>query len=360
MKTLTSLILFVAVLFTSSDSICSPLSPATASADFRTNVYGYEADNSRFIVDGVLIQFGDTYNSGLDGKDARKMSNFSENCGMLRQNTVLVIERRHTIELTDTIFYKIWGMRQTTYLLEFVATSLAQPGLEAVLQDDYLKTETLVDINGTSSKNVTFNSDPASTNPNRFRIVFRNIALGALPLKFSNFTAISKKQMVEIGWETQQELEIVNYSVEKSSDSKSFSEVYRMPASNRYSNNYKWIDVNGATGIHYYRIKSSNKSGEISYTKILRVSTEGDNPQLKVISGSFGRGKIQLSFPMQNPGTYLLVLYNLQGQAVQKHKIQHDRNGVEECPVAPGVLKGLYKLSVTKPDQTRETLNVVL
>ncbi len=83
--------------------------------EIRTNLHLINADGSTTLYDGSLTAYDDSYSNNIDEHDAKKMANFSENFGMLRTPVTLVIERRHTIESTDTIFYKMWQMQQKTY-----------------------------------------------------------------------------------------------------------------------------------------------------------------------------------------------------------------------------------------------------
>src|SRR5664279_1839868 len=105
----------------------------------RSNLYHVETDGTTNLLDGDLTQYDASYSNAVDGMDARKMSNFSENIGMLRGTSTLVIERRHTIDNADTIFYKMWNIRhEETYQLEFIASNLDHPGLLGYLEDSYL------------------------------------------------------------------------------------------------------------------------------------------------------------------------------------------------------------------------------
>jgi hypothetical protein len=97
----------------------NPYSP-TGTVLIRSDLYIAAPDGTTTLVDGDLTQYDPTFSNNVDGMDARKMSNFSENIGMIRGTTTLVIERRHTIENNDTIFYKIWNLSQTRkYQLQF-------------------------------------------------------------------------------------------------------------------------------------------------------------------------------------------------------------------------------------------------
>ena len=125
---------------------------------------------------GILTQYDQSFTNVVDGMDARKMSNFSENLGMIRGTTTLVIERRHTIDFTDTIFYKMWNVQQRPYQLEFITSNLNHPGLTGYLEDSYLHTSVPINLNGANNINFSVNSDPASSAMYRFRIIFTTAA----------------------------------------------------------------------------------------------------------------------------------------------------------------------------------------
>src|SRR5258705_13925581 len=87
--------LMVAAIFSHFTASSFPhlLSPSTAEyAQFRTNLYIVASDGSPVLMDGTLTQYDTVYSNDINGMDARKMFNSSENFGMLRGSTVLIIE----------------------------------------------------------------------------------------------------------------------------------------------------------------------------------------------------------------------------------------------------------------------------
>ena len=145
----------------------------------RSNLYITTPGGTPTIIDGDITQYDLSFSNNLDGLDARKMSNFAENIGLQRDAITLVIERRRTIQSTDTIFYKIWNLSPgTNYQLGFDPTNMAQPGLTAYVQDNYLHTNTPVSLETASSVNFSINADPASSDPCRFRLIFTTASGG--------------------------------------------------------------------------------------------------------------------------------------------------------------------------------------
>ncbi len=106
--------------------IFSPVIFSQIKRELRSNLHLINTDGSSTLYDGNLTAYDDSYSNNIDERDAKKMANFTENFGMLRTPVILVIERRHTIDLSDTIFYKMWQMQQRTYKLEFISKNMNQ------------------------------------------------------------------------------------------------------------------------------------------------------------------------------------------------------------------------------------------
>ncbi|MEO5648848.1 MAG: hypothetical protein ABIR03_02865 [Ginsengibacter sp.] len=170
-----------------------PKSLSPSSADFaqlRSNLYIVTPTGSTVLMDGTLTQYDSTYSNELNGMDARKMSNFSENWGMLRGATTYVIERRHSIVNTDSIFFKMWNMRIITYRIEIITANLDKSLRTGVLKDAYLKSKITLDLNGTTFIDFSVTADPASKASDRFRILFNTPP--PIPVTFTSTKHFSK------------------------------------------------------------------------------------------------------------------------------------------------------------------------
>jgi len=324
----------------------------------RSNLYVVAADSTTTLLDGALTEYDPSFSNAIDGMDARKMSNFSENLGMIRGTTILVIERRHTIDITDTIFYKLWNTEQRLYQLEFITTNLDHPGLIGHLEDNYLHTSVPINLNGSNNINFSINSDPASSAMYRFRIIFVSAVSGLLPLTFTSVKAYEQNYTIDVDWKTANEGSIGLYTVEKSTDGNHFTSGPAITPMNLAENNYSWTDVYPASGYNYYRIRSTDISGEIKYSEVLKVfNGKGD---IKVFPNPIAGNTIHLQIVNQPDGLYEVTLVNNSGQSVLTKQIQHS-SGTNTETITPvqHIPKGIYQLEVIKPDGSKVNIHLM-
>jgi autotransporter-associated beta strand protein len=123
--------------------------------------------------DAALVRYDQSYNPAVDNDDIVKFPNFSENLSFYRSQKDLVIERRSMLQPNDTLFLRLWNTSQASYQFVLEPTNLVLPsGTTAVLQDQFLNSETVLNPSGSNTFNFTVTSAAASSGQ-RFRIVFR-------------------------------------------------------------------------------------------------------------------------------------------------------------------------------------------
>ncbi len=361
MKNIFTLILAALFCHFTASSFPHLSSPATSEfAQFRSNLYIVAADGSAFLVDGTLTQYDTDYSNNIDGMDARKMFNPSENFGMLRGSTVLIIERRHTIEENDSIFFKMWNMGTTTYKLELVAVNLNKPGRVGVLEDTYLKTSTPLNLNDTSNINFSVTADPASRASDRFRIIFSTIVNTPIPVTFTSVTAFQQNTSVNIDWKTANENNVEEYNIERSADDNNFVRSTDIKANNSEINNYHWVDAYPAEGNNYYRIRSIELDGKISYSDVMKVYIEKQNPGIKIYPNPATGNNLNLQIINQRSGIYEVRLMNSFGQIFMTKTIQYPGGSTtEKIKPAQNIPKGIYQLEIKTPGGERKVINVV-
>jgi hypothetical protein len=125
------------------------------------------------LLDGVAAAFNVNASAGLDKLDARKFGLAAENIYILRNNLNLAIEFRPTVLNGDTIYLGLNQLNKQPYSLHISGTDFDR-NINAipVLEDLYLKQETVLNLYGTTKINFVVN-DQAASSGNRFRIVFR-------------------------------------------------------------------------------------------------------------------------------------------------------------------------------------------
>jgi hypothetical protein len=336
-------------------------SPLDSLIMVRSNLYAVQSDGSTILLDGDMTQYESDFSNNLDSLDIRKMSNFSENIGMIRGTTTLVVERRKTIDYTDTIFFKLWQTHQRTYQLEFITTNMEQPGLSGYLEDLYLHTKTPISLIGTNHINVSITSDPASANIFRFRLIFAKTSqFGLLPLTFTSMRAYQQNSNINVEWSTENESNLKNYTVEKSIDGINFSAAFRINAKNTSSNSYQWIDNHPKNGENYYRISSTGIDDRTSVSQIFKLSVLKGFSFLRIYPNPIKNNSFNLLISNEPAGLYKLRLFNPFGQLIMQTQIQHTGGtSVQVIPTKTSLSKGVSYLEIIKPDGTLEKVEIM-
>lgn len=341
----------------------TPFQPPTDLVILSSNLYALQKDSTTILLDGGLTQFRPDFSNNLDSLDIRKMSNFSENFGLTRGTTTLVVERRKTIAVADTIFFKLWQTRQREYQLEFVTMNLEQPGLKGYLEDKYLQTRTSLNLNGSNHINFSITSNLASADVYRFRIIFSNTAnAGILPLTFASVKAYQQNNSVNVDWKTESENNIKQYDVERSLDGTFFMEVATMTPYNLPSNFYHWTDHHPVGQNSYYRIRSTQMDGEIKYSKVVKINIRDKRiaAGMSLFPNPARSNNINLKMTNQEPGTYKIRLTNIYGQAIMLPSLNYGGgNTVEKLDFTKIISPGIYHLEIIKPTGEKQVINVM-
>ena len=150
--------------------------------ELRTDLYLVSRDHAT-LLDGVLTEFDGNYSNSVDVMDALKLVNTGESIGIINQSEILSVERKGNIHTSDTITYKLDRLKLQQYEFEFRPMNISRPGLQAFLEDSYLRTSSPVSLSGTSRISFNVLNDPASYASNRFRLVFKQ---KRVPVMFSH------------------------------------------------------------------------------------------------------------------------------------------------------------------------------
>ncbi|UAY52024.1 T9SS type A sorting domain-containing protein [Ferruginibacter albus] len=101
-------------------------------------------------------------------------------------------------------------------------------------------------------------------------IASNQIICTPVPIKLLSFTAQAKEKNVLISWQTTAEINLKEYTIERSTDGITFTKIALVNASN--DNSYSFIDEYPYSGTNYYRLKSIDNNGEYTYSDIAKVS----------------------------------------------------------------------------------------
>ncbi len=91
-----------------------------------------------------------------------------------------------------------------------------------------------------------------------------------LPIKLESFTAAPQDKTVLLSWVVSEEINVLKYEIEFSTDGRNFWPIGNRAATN--STNYNLVHNSPVFGINYYRLKTIDKDGKISYGEIRTVN----------------------------------------------------------------------------------------
>ncbi|MCW3093961.1 MAG: type sorting protein [Ferruginibacter sp.] len=324
---------------------------------FRANIYLLNPDATVLFADGTLAEFAAGFSDNVTNQDALKFSNIGENLAFLRYGVTLAIERRPLILMNDTLFLKLWNVTNRSYQLRLMPENLSQTGLTAYLEDSYLATSTPLSLADTATINFTVDANVASANATRFRIVFKRLTV--LPIAFTAVKAYPVNETIQVDWLVQDEVNTIKYEVEKSANGSAFSLVNTTAAN--AAGSYSWIDAAPFTGENFYRIKSTDRNGEIKYSQVVYVLMAGKANHFTIQPNPVKGNSIHLQFANQPKGNYQFNLFNNSGQLIWSTSLPISSGSTSQVLKNNITLPdGVYQLQITGPANSIEVQKVII
>ncbi len=342
----------------------TPIDSFAITETLRTNLYLLQPDGSTILADGVFVMYNNLYLDSVTLEDAAKFTNILENLGMLRHGKTLAVERRPLITANDTICYKLWRTTQRSYQIEVVANMITNEGLQAFFIDSYLNTSTPVALGDTTKVNFSINGDAASSAADRFKIIFKpRLAYVPTPVIFTSLQASQHGQKIAVQWQVQNEMDVAQYEVEKSTNGIEFSVVNTTQARllNSVSADYAWLDDKEVAGTNFYRIKSIGLDGNSKTTQTVKVITSKFRTSFIVYPNPVKDNTINLQIVDPVFGSYQVRLINSNGRTVYSNKMPVSTNSLlKSINVGANLPKGIYKLEIRNAENSTEVKTVLL
>ncbi|MEO7483040.1 MAG: hypothetical protein ABIT81_04725 [Ferruginibacter sp.] len=269
------------------------------------------------VADGVFVNYDNSYSSSVDDDDALKFGNANENVSLLRGNKLLSVERRKEISDADTLFINITGLRVQSYQWKFQLDNMDAPGRFGFLIDNYLNSSTPLNLDGITDYNFSVENVPASYAPDRFKVLWTEYS--ALPVSFTSIAANRNNNgSIGVQWKTENEVNIQEYQLERSTDSRSFNSISVLaPKANNGSNAvYTYADNNPLSADNFYRVKAISSNGQVQFSSIVKVAILKSPASISIYPNLVTDKKMNIQFMQQPVGNYSLQLSNLQGQVI--------------------------------------------
>ncbi len=308
------------------------------------------------LIDGNAVSFSSKYSNEIDAYDAPKFTTGVPVFCLKRKSKFFSVEARKEISSLDTIFYSLENLPKQQYKLNFIPENIAT-GFIAILVDNYLKTETPIDLIKNTTVAFTITDDKNSSGANRFYIIFRTSSPPGMA--FLSMNVIQKEKGVLISWKTNTDADVKNYKLEHSIDGIHFTEIGCINAGKENTNNYEFLHLNPAKGNNFYRLSGIKSNGEIQYNDIKRIVIAGIESSIKIYPNPIRQGVIQILFSNQSSGIYLLNLFDLAGRKKFSKKILVEQgNSSQIIMLKKEIANGLYNLEIIKPDGSKSILKI--
>ncbi|MBS4044495.1 MAG: autotransporter-associated beta strand repeat-containing protein [Chitinophagaceae bacterium] len=308
---------------------------------FRANVLAI--GTSDVLTDGVATVFGASYSSTPSNEDAEKFNSPSNGIAIRRANNNYAIELRPYITSNDTMFLRLLNMNQANYKLELKAEYFSTTsGLEAFLKDAYTNTTTPLSLTTDTYYNFTVDANATSTG-DRFMIVFRNT--NPLPVNITSIKATQKATTVVVDWTVENEVNIKEYEVQKSTDGRNFETLATVKANN--SKAYNSIDNTPSEAANYYRVVSIGNDDKKQYSNIVLVKFGVKNSEVAIYPNPIKGNTVNLQLQNIDKGNYELQVINTIGQVLFSKAIQHNGgNATQTVQLPSNVAKGNYVIKL--------------
>ena len=200
---------------------------------------------------------------------------------------------------------------------------------------------------GTASGNVTTTGTITSNALGSFGPMTFGYTSYPVPLKLISFTAIRTSGTSFLKWITENEQNVDRFDVQRSYDGNSFTAIGHLAARNIGSREiYDFEDHSALNGIAYYRIKSVDFDGKLSYSKI-EVVTEYDLLSTSFVVLNPARSVITILNKSGEDGPFDYFLYNAVGQLLLKGNISIGINGGAALPLPQHTPAGIYMMELS-------------
>jgi Carbohydrate binding domain/Secretion system C-terminal sorting domain len=160
----------------------------------------------------------------------------------------------------------------------------------------------------------------------------------SLPVELMSFKAQNdaKNKAIALNWKVAQESQLKDYTIQRSSDSKTFTDISSVAAKNSpLSMSYDFQDENPLNGVNYYRLKINEQDGSFKYSKV-QSATVGGKSTISV-SPNPTTGAIVLK---NAEGFESLDVYDLNGRLVRQFSNKATQLDISD------LAKGVYQLAI--------------
>lgn len=311
----------------------------------------------RELADGAAAFIDNAYSNAADGDDADKIAGTSEKVSFLRSGRQLSVERRKEFTADDTLFLSIGNVKVHEYTWQISLNSIDLHGGTAFFIDKFLNTSSLLSLSDTNTIDFNIANTPGSYAADRFMIVFK--PADVVPVTFVSVSALrNNDKTINVRWTIENELNIVSYDVEYSTDGSSFSSTGTRPATGISAYSFEHGGASG--GNNYYMIKATEHSGRAIYSAVVKVNALNEKAAVAVYPNPVENKQINISFIKQEQGSYNVQLVNAEGQKVYSTVISISSDNQVSSLQLKNVAAGTYQLLISSKKSAMPVQSVLI
>ncbi len=194
--------------------------------------------------------------------------------------------------------------------------------------------------------NVTLSSDGYYT------IGSKNYTTSILPIELMSFEAKADEDKVNLKWTTASEKNNQSFTIEKTADGENFEIVAVIPGAGNVNSqrSYSHTDNKPYQGLSYYRLKQSDFSGDITYSKLLAVYSDKEIEDLLIYPNP-SEGNFTISSAVFDERPVIVKLIDATGKTVFNKTLL--ANGQKlSISIENSLQAGNYMLLITNEHRT--------
>ena len=165
----------------------------------------------------------------------------------------------------------------------------------------------------------------------------------------ASFAVVKEGNALRLSWTAMNENNMLSHEIQKSTNGSSFSSIGTVAAQNNPAlYQYTFSDATPVSGNNYYRLRSTDETGRVSYSNILQLNDGVYKTDFVVLPNPVNGGVLNLQLFNFSSGKYNISLYSNGGQKVFARSTYFSQgSSTEVINLPPDLGKGLYFLQVT-------------
>ncbi|MES2849438.1 MAG: T9SS type A sorting domain-containing protein [Bacteroidota bacterium] len=171
-----------------------------------------------------------------------------------------------------------------------------------------------------------------------------------VPVSFINVKAYQKQTGVQVEFGNATESDIANYIVERSADGVNFTGVNTLlpKANNGGRIAYTYFDASPNKGNNFYRIKATEKNGQVKYSSTLNINLLSNGIWVNAYPNPVKGSNVNVQLENFEKAVYTISIFNQMGQKVYAKSVNHNGGTATFTVDLPAsVKKGVYSLQVS-------------